>query len=313
MSVVVHRAGLLTTVQDLGRWGHQSAGVPVAGPMDSWSHRLANLLIGNAETAAVLEVTIMGPLLECEAAARMAITGAPCAIRVAGRSVRSPLVLEAPAGTTIDIGECHAGTRAYVAVSGGFDVPIVLGSRSTDLRGRFGGCGGRAVHAGDRLHFRPEPLHPSLRELPEAAVGPPRDRITRLRVMRGPAQEQAADQAFSALTRGSFRVSSRSDRMGYRLEGDIVPARTAASLITAPTTTGLVQVPPSGEPILLMADRQTTGGYAAVAVVIAADLPLAGQLGPGHAVAFDFCTPEDAHEALRHMEGQLAVLWESLA
>jgi antagonist of KipI len=313
MSVVVHRAGLLTTVQDLGRWGHQSSGVPVAGPMDSWSHRLANLLIGNADTAAVLEVTIMGPLLECQAGARMAITGAPCAITIGGRHVRSPLVLEAPAGTMIDIGESQADTRAYVAVSGGFDVPVVLGSRSTDLRGRFGGCAGRAVHAGDRLHYRAEPGHPSLREVPQAALGPARDRITRLRVMRGPAQDQAADRAFTALTRGSFRVSSQSDRMGYRLEGEIVGARTAASMITAPTTMGLVQVPPSGEPILLMADRQTTGGYAAVAVVIAADLPLAGQLGPGHEVAFECCTPEDAHEALRHMEAQLAVLRESLA
>jgi antagonist of KipI len=313
MSVVVHRAGLLTTVQDLGRWGHQSSGVPVAGPMDSWSHRLANLLIANADTAAVLEVTIMGPLLECQAGARMAITGAPCAITIGGRHVRSPLVLEAPAGTTIDIGECQAGTRAYVAVSGGFDVPVVLGSRSTDLRGHFGGCAGRAVHAGDRLHFRAEPGHPNLREVPQAALGPARDRITRLRVMRGPAQDQAADRAFTALTRGSFRVSSQSDRMGYRLEGEIVGARTAASMVTAPTTMGLVQVPPSGEPILLMADRQTTGGYAAVAVVIAADLPLAGQLGPGHEVAFEFCTPEDAHEALRHMEARLAVLRKSLA
>jgi antagonist of KipI len=310
MSLVVHRPGLLTTVQDLGRWGHQSAGVPVAGPMDSWSHRLGNRALGNADGAAVLEVTIIGPLIECEVGTRMAITGATCPITIDGEHVRSPLLLEAAAGTMIDIGECQAGTRGYVAVAGGFDVPVVLGSRSTDLRSGFGGYGGRAVHAGDRLHYAAAPVHPAVRELPGAAVGPARDRITRLRVMRGPAEEPAADRAFIALTRGSFRVSSQSDRMGYRLEGGVVAVGTTASMVTAPTTMGLVQVPPSGEPILLMADRHTTGGYAAVAVVITADLPLAGQLGPGHAVTFEACTLEDARRALRQMEAHLTAIGE---
>jgi antagonist of KipI len=312
MSLLVHRGGLLTTVQDLGRWGHQASGVPVAGPMDSWSHRLANAVLGNADAAAVLEVTIVGPLFECEAGTRLAITGAPCTITIGGQRARSPLVLEAAAGTTIDVGGCEAGARAYVAVAGGFDVPVVLGSRSTDLRGRFGGCAGRAVHGGDRLDFAAGPVAPGVREWPEAAVGPTRDGITRLRVMRGPAQEPAADRAFAALTRGSFRVSSQSDRMGYRLAGSIVGAGTTASMVTAPTAMGVVQVPPSGEPILLMADRQTTGGYAAVAVVIAADLPLAGQLGPGHALTFEACTPEAADHALRQMEARLAAIRESL-
>jgi antagonist of KipI len=118
--------------------------------------------------------------------------------------------------------------------------------------------------------------------------------------------DPASERAYTSLERGSFRVSSQSDRMGYRLEGSIAAAHATASMITAPTTMGLVQVPPSGGPILLMADRQTTGGYAAIAVVIAADLPLAGQLGPGHAIAFEPCTPEDARQALKEMEAQLA-------
>jgi antagonist of KipI len=301
MSLVVHRAGLLTTVQDLGRWGHQSAGVPVAGPMDSWSHRLANSALGNPDSAAVLEVTVIGPSIECEVGTRMAITGATCAITINGEHARSPLLLEAAAGTTIDIGECHPGTRAYVAVAGGFDVPVVLGSRSTDLRSGFGGYAGRAVHARDRLHYAAAPVNPAVRELPDAAVGPARDGITRLRAMRGPAEGAAADRAFAALT---------SDRMGYRLDGGVVAAATTASMVTAPTTMGLVQVPPSGEPILLMADRHTTGGYAAVAVVITADLPLAGQLGSGHAITFEACTPDDARHALRQMEARLAAIGE---
>jgi antagonist of KipI len=305
MSLVVHRPGLLTTVQDLGRWGYQSAGVPVTGPMDTWSQRLANLVLGNPENAPVLEVTVTGPLFECDADVWLAITGAPFGIRVGQEDVRSPRVLHAGAGTTIDLLECLAGTRAYIAVPGGFDVPVVLGSRSTDLRGGFGGCAGRAIRSGDRLQHGAASVRVRAREVRTAAEAPARDVVTRLRVLRGPWQDPRADRVFAQLLGGSFRISSRSDRMGYRLEGGAVDRLTTASLITAPTTMGLVQVPPSGEPILLMADRQTTGGYAGVAVVIAADLPRAGQLGPGHSIAFDSCTPDEAHRALVDSEAQL--------
>jgi antagonist of KipI len=329
MTIVVHQPGLLTTLQDLGRWGHQSAGVPVAGPMDGWSHRLANLVLGNAANAAVLEVTVTGPVFECDTETEIAITGAPFGVRIGRDEVQSPLVVAAAPGTAIRFGECFAGTRAYVAVAGGFDVPLVLGSRSTDLRGGFGGCAGRAVRAGDRLAFgqpghgnetiagkwrrhAPSAVRPLVRELREAALAPERHVVTRLRVMRGPSEGPAADRAFSELLAGVFRISPRSDRMGYRLEAHAVAAHVTGSMITGPTTMGLVQVPPSGEPILLMADRQTTGGYAAVAVVIAADLPLAGQLGPGHTVAFDPCTYDEARRAFADRETQLTALEAAL-
>ena len=322
MNLVVQRPGLLTTVQDLGRWGHQGAGVPVAGPMDAWSHRLANLLVGNPAECAVLEATVTGPQFECEGDTLLAITGGPFAITVGEQHVRSPLVARAPAGTALQFGECLAGARAYVAVAGGFDVPLVLGSRATDLRAGFGGYAGRALHAGDRLAIgshqaptgtvhddTPQHARPSavvdVRELPDASHAPARTAVTRLRVMRGPTEGAAADRAFTELLAGLFRISARSDRMGYWLEAGAVTPGATASMITGPTTMGLVQVPPSGEPILLMADRQTTGGYAAVAVVIAADLPVAGQLPPGATVTFEACTPDDARRVLLERETQL--------
>ena len=281
--------------------------------MDAWSHRLANATLGNAPDAAVLEVTVTGPLLACADDTQLAITGAPFAIQVEGRSLRSPLVLQAAAGTAVDFGECLAGTRAYVAVTGGLQVPMVLGSRSTDLRGAFGGYAGRALRAGDGLEHAVRSGHPRVREWPEAAMVSSRDAVTPLRVLPGPQEDDAMDRVFSELLRGPFRISSRSDRMGYRLEGRNLAAPTTATIITAPTTIGLVQVPPSGEPILLMADRQTTGGYAPVAVVIAADLPLAGQLGPGHLVTFERCTHDEARRARRAREAQLVALVQALS
>jgi biotin-dependent carboxylase-like uncharacterized protein len=280
--------------------------------MDAWSHRLANAAVGNAAEAAILEVTVTGPLLACADDTQLAITGAPFAIQVEGRTWRSPLVLQAAAGTTVDFGECLAGTRAYVAVAGGFQVPLVLGSRSTDLRGAFGGYAGRALRAGDSLAHAMRSGHPQVREWPEASMVGSRDAVTPLRVVPGPQDDEAMDRVFSELLRGTFRISSRSDRMGYRLEGRTLAAPTNATMITAPTTMGLVQVPPSGEPILLMADRQTTGGYAPAAVVIAADLPLAGQLGPGHLLRFERCTHDDARRARRAREAQLLSLVQAL-
>ena len=206
-------------------------------------------------------------------------------------------------------------------------MPVVLGSRSTDLRAGFGGCGGRALRAGDRLeHDRA----PSAAAVPQCAgiagEQPSRRPATPWRgcaCCAGRVPEPAQTAAFRALLDGSFRVSRRSDRMGYRLEGGPRRLRRlTGAMITAPTDMGLVQVPPSGEPMLLMADRQTTGGYAAVAVVIAADLPLAGQLGPGHALQFVPCTARrgasrgrkmrrrDLRASRRHRSDEMAVIAE---
>jgi len=305
--ITVQRAGLLTTIQDEGRWGHQSAGVPVSGPMDPWSHRLANLLVGNGRDAATLEVTGSGPDLRFEQPASLAITGAQFSGVLDGRRWTSPVALDVRAGSRLAFGERLRGMRAYVATGGGFDVPLVLGSRATDTRSRLGGVGGRAVRDGDCLHARGGGHRsPAPRVVENAAWVLPAD-PTRLRVSRGPEQGGSADAAFERLLSGSFTVSPRSDRMGYHLAGTPVTVD-AEARISGPVATGVIQAPPSGEPVLLMSDRQTTGGYPIVAVVIAADLPRAGQLGPGDRVVFETCTPGEAVHALIVQEQMLLAM-----
>jgi antagonist of KipI len=299
---------LLLTVQDAGRWGSQADGVPVAGPMDPWSYRLANLALGNPPDAAVLEATLVGPDLECEERAIVAVTGAAFAVEAGGRALQSPAVFALDAGARIRFGERLAGARAYVAFAGGIDVAPVLGSRSTDLRSGFGGLDGRPLRAGDRLSLGLPPAAPVRdAEVSFAASRLPRPgQVTCVRTL--PAPGAAAGPLYRHLTAGTFVVSTRSDRMGYRLEGARLPGVPASTLLSMPTVTGLVQVPPDGEPILLMADRQTTGGYLPVGVVIAADLPLAGQLAPGDTLRFGPCEHENARRALRDAERLLTEL-----
>lgn len=292
----VIRPGLLTTVQDLGRWGQQAAGVPVAGPMDAWSHRLANALVGNAPDAATLEVTLIGPDLLFTGAVTIAICGADYDLSCDGRTLQRDAAVVLPAGSVVQFGRRRAGARAYVAVAGGIDVPLVLGSRATSLVSRMGGHEGRALVAGDRLPIGAAPVAAGTRRFPGLTL--PASGRARLRVVPGPQAEWFEAQAFATLASVSFRISPRSNRMGYRLEGPPLPVRRRGEPISEPLAFGAIQVPPAGAPILLMADRQTAGGYPKIASVIAADLPLAGQLGPGDFIEFTLCTRQDALAAL---------------
>jgi biotin-dependent carboxylase-like uncharacterized protein len=266
-------------------------------------HRLSNLVLGNSDTAATLELTGTGPDLTFEASTSVAVTGARFRGELDGRSWVSPVVLRVPAAGRITFGERLAGFRGYLAVAGGFDVPSVLGSRATDLRSRVGGICGRALRDGDALPVLPQTAN-AIRMLPRDAGWMLPERPCRLRVLRGPEAGPVADAAFEALVNGSFIVSPRSDRMGYHLTGTHVRLD-RGRLVSGPVATGLIQVPPSGDPVLLMADRQTTGGYAIVAAVITADLPRAGQLGPGDKVEFQACEPEAALRALISSEQAL--------
>jgi antagonist of KipI len=306
--VAVLRAGLLTTVQDDGRWGFQHLGVPVSGPMDRWSHRLANLLVANSETATTLELTGTGPELAFDGATSIAVTGARFRGELDGRPWISPVVLRPEGPCRVIFGERLAGFRSYLAISGGFDVAPVLGSRATDLRSRLGGFRGRALRDGDSLSLVSGGGHEP-RVVPKDAGWMLSETACRLRVIRGPEPGRAADAAFEALLSGSFAISPRSDRMGYHLLGSRV-VLDAGRRVSGPVATGVIQVPPSGEPVLLMADRQTTGGYAVVATVITADLPRAGQLGPGDRVEFEATEPDTALRALIASEQALLALGE---
>jgi biotin-dependent carboxylase-like uncharacterized protein len=309
--VTVLRPGLLTTVQDSGRWGHQNRGVPVSGAMDPVAHRLANAIVGNGADAATLEATLLGPELRLEQNTTIAIAGADLDASLDGSSVPLHAPVPCRAGSVLRFGDRRFGARAYVAFDGGISVAPVLGSRSTHLLSRLGGIDGRAAKPGDRIPlgtgsgkvgaFRGDPFTVSAYTVGAGAGGG-----VRLRVLRGPQADFFTDEAFDLLHRTRFTVTPQSDRMGYRLTGSVtLPRANADEMVSDATFPGGVQVPPSGDPILLMADRQTSGGYPQIAVVITADLPKAAQLAPGDWVELAPCTRSEAVSALIAQEGKL--------
>jgi antagonist of KipI len=299
----VIKPGLLTTVQDLGRYGYQETGVPVAGPMDAFSHRLANQLAGNDAGAATLEITLIGPELTVDVDTTIAIAGAQFEVTCDDRAVPGDASWTVRAGQRVKFGRVLQGARAYLAVAGGIQTPPVLGSRATHLVSRMGGLDGRALASGDRVPIvsgvspRPHRKSPGL-------TLPTRGRAL-LRVMPGPQDGWFERDAMKTIAGVSFRISPRSNRMGYRLQGPPLRRVREGELISEPVGIGAIQVPAAGEPILLMADRQTAGGYPKIGHVIAADLPLAGQLAPGDFIEFVLCTRQEAVAALIARERQL--------
>ena len=299
----VRRPGLLTTVQDLGRWGHQATGVPVAGPMDTYSHRLANLLVGNNASAAGLEITLLGPELEFDCTTTVAICGAEFDVTCNGQSVPTGLSFNVSPGARLQFGRRRAGARAYLAVAGGLQTPIVLGSRATHLVSAMGGIAGRALAAGDQLAIQPSAGPARTRRASGMIL--PASGGALLRLLPGPQADAFPPEAAHTLSTVSFRVSPRSNRMGYRLEGPPLIRRIGPEPISEPLAFGAIQVPAAGEPILLMADRQTAGGYPKIASVIAADLPIAGQLAPGDRIEFSWASRQEAAAALIARERSL--------
>jgi antagonist of KipI len=293
--VVVMRPGLLTTVQDEGRWGGQALGIPVAGAMDVYAHRLANHLVGNPNNCATLEITLIGPELLFEQPAVAAVTGAEFEVTLDGTPMPHGTTFRIEAGRRLRFGRRRLGARAYLAVGGGFDTPVVTAG--------FGGLEGRALRVGDRLPLD-DAGHSADRQRRGEGLRRP-DGRTVLRVMAGPQDDWFPAAVLDTLCRETFVVSPRSNRMGYRLEGPRLTPAVERAFISEPVPMGAIQVPPAGEPILLMADRQTAGGYPKVATVISADLWLAAQLAPGDPVAFRLCRREEAWSALVQRERQM--------
>jgi biotin-dependent carboxylase-like uncharacterized protein len=299
-SLKVLRPGMLTTVQDLGRWGYQSSGVPVAGPMDVYSHRRANRLAGNPDAAAALELTIIGPEVQAAGDIVCAVAGAEFIVTVDRSAVDTQQCFDLPDGSTLRLVGRGAGARATLAVRGGFDLPPVFGSRATGLASRMGAFGGRALRAGDEL-----PVGITRLPIRQGVRGPsvplPRGGA-RVRVLMGPHDDRFDDEVICKLLGSRFSIAPESNRMGYRLGGPALPFRSGAEVLSEATPMGSIQVTGSGQPILLMADRQTTGGYPRIATVISADLPIAGQLAPGDWIEFSACSRDEALDALREQE-----------
>jgi len=308
-AIYVVKSGMLTTIQDLGRWGHQSHGVPVAGPMDPCSHRMANALVGNDASAATLEITMVGPELEFGDERLVAVAGAEFDLTLDGRPVpnRTPFLVSAQ--SHLLFGPRQRGARAYLAVSGGIAAPPVLGSRATHLLSAMGGINGRALKSGDLVPLGDAPAVTTPHRSVDAIVPLPEGRA-RLRVVAGPQDAYFAADALDVLQSAPYTITQHSDRMAFRLDGPRLAHARGADIISDATPLGVMQVPASGQPILLMADRQTTGGYAKIATVISADLAIAGQLGPGDTIAFAVCSPREAMAALIAQERAIMKLVE---
>jgi antagonist of KipI len=271
--------------------------------MDAYSHRYANALVGNCETASALEITLIGPVLEAVGNVTCAVTGARFEVSVDERAVVPDRAFEVAQGSRIRFGTRTAGARAALAVRGGFAVPAAYGSRATSIVGKIGPFGGRALRAGDHL-----PVGNEASDAPAAGADlglPLPDGGARLRVIVGPHAEMFEPSALATLFASRYVVTPQSNRMGYRLDGPALRHRGPADILSDATPIGSLQVPSSGQPILLMADRQTTGGYPKIATVISADLPIAGQLAPGDWIAFQLVTREEAVVALEDQRKRL--------
>ena len=290
-TITVVKPGLFTTIQDLGRPGHRAAGVPLSGAADPVSLQLANRLVGNAATAAALEITLLGPDLRFERDAVVALAGAMFP------GMPSAAAVSVCAGETLSLGHATTGCRGYLAVAGGIDVQEVLGSRSTFSPARLGGLRGLPLAAGDALPVGRARGVASLSgvEGRPSLVGPMAETVT-LRIIPGEQFAFAGESLWST----THTTSSRSDRMGVRLDGPpLGGGDTAGSLPSVAVLPGTVQLPPDGKPIVLLADAQTIGGYPVIGHVIAADLPLVAQLRPGDSVHWREATIDEAHRALR--------------
>jgi len=330
MSLRIVRPGLLTTVQDRGRFGLQHLGVVPCGAMDAVALELANGLVGNPGDAAVLEITLLGPEIAFECDALVALCGAEFGATHAGRALplNRPVLMEK--NSNLKTGRATLGSRAYLAVAGGIALPPVLGSRSTYLPASFGGLQGRALRAGDRLPLIDNvsalslKRYQSLSSQKEAAglrsvawsapalTLPEREPIV-IHAMEGRHHAHFDAAARRAFFDATWRVMPDSNRMGFRMAGPALAREQAVEILSEPACLGTVQVPANGLPIALMADHQTTGGYPKIAEIAAADVPRLAQLAPGGTVQFARCTLEQAGELRRVLRQRMDAALRSLA
>ncbi|WP_144632364.1 biotin-dependent carboxyltransferase family protein [Bordetella genomosp. 13] len=325
MSLTVLKPGLLSSFQDDGRTGWQHLGIPVAGAMDERAHRLANLLAGNSTDHATLEITLVGPTLRFDAPACLAIGGADLGAALNGIPIPPLRPMLARAGDVLTFSSRprhERGVRAYLAVHGGYAIDPVMDSESTYLRSGFGGWQGRALAKDDRIGLRvvlqgDDAAQDSLAEtlddlriyLPAPLVHMPREA---LRVLPGAHWDAFDEASRQRLVQEVFQISPQSDRMGYRLSGPHLALAKPREMLSEAASFGTIQVPAGGQPIILMADRQTTGGYPKIAQVASADLPLLAQYAPGQALRFAMIGLEEAQRLDNARERAYRGLEESL-
>lgn len=306
-AIEVLDGGLLTTVQDLGRWGYQRYGVPVSGALDGFALRVANRLVGNDDNAAGLEITLIGPRLRLLTTTVVALAGADLEPRLDDQEMPMWTPTAVAPGATLSFGTARDGVRAYLAVAGGLDVPLVLGSRSTHVRSKLGGLNGDPLKAGDRLsllaHDPPTRI--------EGRRCPPDLKRTYghhhiVRVVLGPQDDAFTEAGVRTFLSSTYAVTPHADRIGCRLQGPAIEHRTGPDVVSDGIPCGAVQVAGDGQPMVLLADRGTTGGYTKIATVISVDVPRLAQAATGDTVQFVQVSVAEAQEQLAAEQADLA-------
>lgn len=304
--------GFLTTVQDRGRLKYRRIGMPTAGALDQYSFRIANMLVGNNHESACLETTYNGPTLKVLQNTVIALTGALCNATINGEPMAQWKAIKVHSGDIISIGQALNGVRSYFSVAGGIDVPLLMESRSTFLRGKIGGMQGRTLKTGDEIKAFMSSLNLETccsNAIPEPYKPTWSSDIT-LRVILGPQDNHFSENGLATFFNSTYTITEESDRMGYRLHGDEIAYinEKAGQIISDPIPLGAVQIPPSGQPIIMLMDAQTTGGYPKIATICTTDLRLIAQGKPGDKVHFTAISSGEAVKSLKEQEQKIAML-----
>lgn len=300
MAVEVIIPGILTTVQDLGRYGYQQSGMTCSGVMDQQAYKKANYLVGNPETAAVLELTVYGGSYRFTQDAVFALTGADMGAEIEEQPVEMNRAVTAKQGDVLNLGMAVKGCRTYLAVSGGFLVPRVMGSYATNIRCEMGGFHGRKLKRGDVLEIGQSNVSFSQIKNRKVSIPEYSDEVE-VRVIPGPQEEMFTQKGLHTFYSGCYQVQEDSDRMGYRLDGSRIESKNGTDIVSDGITFGSIQVPASGKPIILMADHQTTGGYAKIGTVCRMDLSKVAQCKPGDRIHFKRIDVEKAQKLYKEM------------
>lgn len=310
----IHEPGMQTLVQDSGRRGYQQYGMPVSGVMDAYAHRIGNMLVGNEELAAVLEVILLGPKLEFLSDCVFAVTGGNLQPRINGDPAPMWKSIYAEKGDILSFAGLKTGCRCMIAFSGGIEVPDVMGSKSTYIKGKIGGVEGRPLKAGDELKIGipSDRLHLLKNKSLDYQWVPIYGADMVLRVVMGPQADSFTEAGIRTFLTETYTVSNECDRMGYRLEGESIQHVAGGDIISDGITMGAIQVPGQGTPIIMMADRQTTGGYTKIGAVVRPDLWKVAQAKPGDRILFEAISVEEAHQVLKVQEENLAAIRESI-
>lgn len=294
-SIDVINGGILTTIQDSGRYGYQELGIPTSGVMDDYNYRLANILVGNKLDEAVFEMTFFGPTLKFNENLIIAITGSNMNPKINGELAPMYETIKVKKGDTLQFGKVNEGIRSYLAFGGSIDVPFVNGSKSTHIKTKMGGIEGRALKAKDEINIK-KSKEKTMRKIPEKYL-PVFSHCNILRIVLGPQDDYFTEKGIHDLFRsGGYQVTKDFDRMGIRLKGTAIEHKETADIISDGTTFGSIQVPANGQPIILVADRQTTGGYTKIGNVITADLYKLAQMTFLDKVLFQEVTIEEAQK-----------------